>query len=179
MKRKQEFFLTEDLKHKEVIANPPKQMYPQERDWTCAIACIRTMLSGILEEVPSEELLLEKYRLIPGPHYSRDVKSYGILDAFDAIYGCDLEDYNFDTVLDYMNQGYYIMLESMQNYAHWMVLLGYYPLDGGTTEQSRILMYDPYYNHVRLINTDEFISMWRDGNFENTRVDKDFIAVKA
>jgi hypothetical protein len=31
---------------------------------------------------------------------------------------------------------------------------------------------------VRLVLVDEFLSMWRDGNYENTRVDKDFIAVK-
>ena len=77
-----------------------------------------------------------------------------------------------------MEQGYFVMLESMINYAHWTVLLGYYPLCGNDLEKAKLLMYDPYYDEVRLVNADEFISMWRDGSYETTRIDRDFIAVK-
>ena len=31
---------------------------------------------------------------------------------------------------------------------------------------------------IKLINTDEFISMWIDGDFKNSKVKNDFIAVK-
>lgn len=179
MKRKHECFEVGSLTHKTIVANPPKTLYPQERDWTCGLASLRTMMSGFSEEVPTEDYLVTTYNLAPGPHYSKNIKSYHMLDEYDVIYGCDTEDHTFDTVLDYVSQGYYVMLESMQNYAHWLVLLGYYPLVDGDIEHSKILMYDPYYDQVRLFNTDEFISMWRDGNYENTRVDKDFIAIKS
>ena len=178
MIRKHEFFEVVILKHQTIVANVPSNMYPQERDWTCVIACIRTMLSGFLKTVPTEEYLIEKHNLKPGPHYSTNIKNYHMLDEYDVLYGCDYENSNFDMILDYMEQGYFVMLESMINYAHWMVLLGYYPICGNDLEKAKLLMYDPYYDEVRLVNTSEFISMWRDGNYENTRIDRDFIAIK-
>lgn len=178
MKRKQEFFEVEMLKHQTIVANVPRRMYPQERDWTCAVACIRTMLSGFLETVPTEDCLVEQYQLKPGPHYSANIKKYHMLDAYDAVYGCDCKNSTLDMILDYMEQGYFVMLESMINYAHWTVLLGYYPMCENDVERAKLLMYDPYYDEVRLVNADEFLSMWRDGDYENTRIDKDFIAVK-
>ena len=178
MKRKQEYFEVEVLRHQTNVANVPRNLYPQERDWTCAFACIRTMLSGISKDVPTEDELIATYQLKPGPHYSKEIKGYHMLDAYDTVYGCDREGKTLDMILDYMEQGYFVMLESMINYAHWMVLLGYYPLCGENIEQAKLLMYDPYYDEVRLVNADEFIGMWRDGNYETTRIDRDFIAVK-
>ena len=178
MRRKHEYFQVESLEHKSIVSNPPKKLYPQEKDWTCAVACLRTMMSGFLEEVPAEEYLVEQYKLKPGPHYSKDIKSYHMLNEYDVVYGCDNEQSDFDAVLDYASDGYFVMLESMLNYAHWMVFLGYYPSSSDSLEETKLLMYDPYYDEVRLLNADEFISMWRDGNYENTRVDKDFIAIR-
>lgn len=178
MERKQEYFQPVILSHKSITANPPKVKYPQERDWSCSLACIRTMMSGFLEEVPTEDDLINTYKLQMGPHYSKDIKSYHMLDEYEVIYGCDTENHDLDTILDYVENGYYVMLESMVNYAHWMVLLGYYPMSTNSFEDSKLLMYDPYYDEVRLLRADEFISMWRDGNYENTRIDRDYIAIK-
>lgn len=179
MERKQEYFQPIILTHKSIVAKAPKAMYPQERDWSCSLACIRTMLSGFLEEVPTEEELIHRYKIQMGPYYSKEIKAYHMLDEYDVIYGCDTDNHDFDTILDYAENGYYIMLESMVNYAHWMVFLGFYPVNGKSFEDSKLLMYDPYYNEVRLLRADEFISMWRDGNYENTKIDRDYIAMKA
>ena len=160
------------------IANPPKTFYRQETDWTCSIACIRTMMSGFLTQVPGEEELVQQFQLTPGPHYSKQIKERQILAAYDAIYGCDLEKPDFAQVIQLMAEGYYVMLESMYNYAHWYVLLGYYPLEDQDIEKSKLLIYDPYYNEVRLLNADEFLSMWIDGDYEHTRVKHDFIALR-
>ena len=79
-----------------------------------------------------------------------------------------------------MNNGYAIMIESMINYAHWLVLLGYYIIgDSRDIESHKVLVYDPYYDKVRLIIADEFLSMWIDGDHEKTGVVKDFIAIKS
>lgn len=179
MNRKHEYFTVEQLTHQEIVSHPPRHLYPQERDWTCCFACVRTLLSGLADSVPSEDDIVRDHRLIPGPHYSRDVKRLGLLDACEAVYGCDHPDTDFDDVLTLAENGSFVMLECMLNYAHWVVLLGYYPLADGGVENSQLLIYDPYFDQVRLMNTYEFISMWRDGNYEHSRVDKDFIAIRA
>ena len=178
MERKQEYFQPITLEHKVIVAKPPKVLYPQERDWSCSVACIRTLMSGFLEKVMSEDELIGAYKMEMGPYYSKDIKASHMLDGYDAIYGCDTLEHDFDTILDYVEKGYYVMLESMVNFAHWMVLLGFYPLEGKSFESSKLMMYDPYYDEVRLLRADEFISMWRDGNYEHTRIDRDFIAMK-
>lgn len=179
MERKCEYFEHRELEHKTVESRTPKRLFPQESDWTCAIACIRTMLSGIQEQVPTEQEFIEKYHLTPGPRYSRDIKALGLLKDYDAVYGCDTQDTSFDMLLDLMSRGYHIMVESMYNYAHWFVLLGYFPLNDEKVEHSQLLVFDPYYNKVRLLIADEFISMWIDGNYEQSKVIRDFIAVKS
>lgn len=178
MKRRSEYFEHRELEHKLVESKTPDRLFPQETDWTCAIACIRTILSGLQKHVPSEQEFVEKYHLAPGPRYSRDIKALGLLKEYEVIYGCDAEEVTFDTILDYMSQDYYIMVESMYNYAHWFVLLGYFPFNDGNVEHSRLLVFDPYYNEVRLLIADEFISMWIDGNYEHSKVIRDFIAIR-
>lgn len=177
MERKYAFPQNPPLAHRQVAAQNPRTLCPQQTDWTCALACIRTMLSGFLDTLPSEESLVEEYRLEPGPHYSREIKESGMLRAYQAVYGCDGE-VSFDQILDYLDQGYYVMLESMYNYAHWMVLLAYYPLKGGEVEASRLLFYDPYYDQIRSLILDEFLNMWQDGGWQKNGIQKDFIALK-
>lgn len=178
MERKFELFKKNSLAHKNIVMMAPDSMYPQERDWTCAFACIRTMLSGVTEAVPAEDTLVKDFSLEPHPYYSKDIKELHILDEYEALYGCDNPEITFDDILDFGQKGYHVMLECMINYAHWMVLLGYFPLSGNDIEKSYLLFYDPYYNELKKINADEFISMWIDGNYENTKVVRDFIAVK-
>lgn len=179
MERKHDFFEMDKLSHEDVVVSAPKKFFPQETDWTCSIACIRTLLSGFLREVPGEIFFIESYHLIPGPHYSKDIKRLNILEKYDVKFGCDSVDNSFDKILDYMEEGYGVMVECMYNYAHWFVLLGYYPLEEGDIEKSKLLVYDPYYDEMRLLRVEEFINMWVDGNYENTRIEKDFIAIKS
>lgn len=178
MKRKHFFEKHADLKIDGIVSNPPVNMFPQETDWTCSIACVRTLLSGVVEKVPSEEELVKKYEMTPGPYYSKDMKKRGMFSEYDIIYGCDHPDAEFEYVLELMKDGYHVMLECMYNYAHWFVLLGYYPLAGGELEKSSLLIYDPYYDNVRLLNADEFLAMWIDGDYINSQVKKDFVAIR-
>lgn len=174
--RKFEYFNKTKLKHQKIISNPPLILYPQERDWTCSIACIRTLLSKIKEYVPKEITFINTFNLKPNPYFSKDLKI--ILEKFDidVVYGCDSKINSFDDILDLSQQGYYIMLESMYNVSHWIVFLGYYPIIDNSVESSKLLIYDPYYDEVKLINTDEFIAMWKDGS--NKDIQNDFIAIK-
>lgn len=178
MKRKYAFEQNKQLEHQKVVSKQPIFLYPQETDWTCSIACIRTLLSGILNNVPGEIEFIDKYNLIPGPYFSKDIKKLGILNEYDVVYGCDNKDKNFDMILDLMEDDYYIMLECVYNYGHWVVLLGYYPLQNCDIESSNILVYDPYYDTVRLLNVDEFITMWFDGGHIENGIKRDFIAVQ-
>lgn len=179
MNKRMHYFEQNQINTNTAMSKVPLQLLPQETDWTCSIACIRTILSGIIKNVPSEQELIKCYSLSPGPHYSKDIEKYGILDSYDVIYGCNLEQKSFDLVLDYMREGYFLMLESMYNYAHWMVLLGFFPIDNSDIEKSKLLFYDPYYNQVRMLCVDEFISMWIDGNHKDNGIEKDFIAIKS
>jgi len=155
-------------------------LYPQEQDWTCSLACIRSLLSGVSDIIPSEYSLISKFKLTPGPYYSKDIKSLGIIDInkYNVVFGCDKKDVNINDIRNYLSEGYYIMLESMINYGHWMVLLGYYLTHSGNPETSKIVMYDPYYDKVRTFIIDEFIGMWQDGDYLKNGVYRDFIAIK-
>lgn len=171
--RKEEFFTKNVLKENKSVSQVPPILYKQERDWTCAIACIRTLISAINEDVPTEEYFIEKYNLKPGPLYSNDVMNLKILEKYNVKYGC-LKDIDFNEIVNLLNEGYYIMLESMVNYSHWMVLLGYFAVSEDI-EQYKLLFFDPYYEEVRLIRADEFIGMWQDGD---GKIKHDFIAIK-
>ena len=178
MGRKKEFFKsTNDIQFGESISLRVKKLYKQERDWTCSLACIRTLLSSRDKKVYTEDYYIDKFRLKPGPYYSKNIKKIGILKDFDVKYGCDSKNTNFDTVLNLMSEGYAVMLEWMYNYSHWMVLLGYYRL-GSNIENNLITCFEPYYNQVRTINVDEFIGMWVDGDYKKSNVEKDFIAIR-
>jgi len=182
--RRQEYF-HDDTSSKKFFPSrscslTPPALYKQNRDWSCSLACARTILSGILgeREVPSEEELIERCALVPGPHYSEELKASGIFaDAGDVIWGCDHPDITLRQLFSYMEQGYYLMAESMYNYAHWYVLLAYYET-GSSPEYHKIAAYDPYYDEIRLLNADEFAGMWIDGNYAESGVERDFIAVK-
>ena len=180
--RKFEYFRPHKVDKKCSVSNVPPVLYPQERDWTCSLACIRTLLSAVMDDVPKEGAMVQQYGMEPGPYYSKDLKKLNILqetgNLSHVIYGCDKEQIELADIVSLLEEGYYIMLESMVNYAHWMVLLGYFVTDGEeNAENCRLLFYDPYYNKVKLLNYDEFCGMWIDGNYGVTGVEKDFIAI--
>lgn len=173
MKRKMEFFEENKLKNKKVITAQIPILYSQERDWTCAIACIRTILGAKCNIC--EDMIIHNYKLSPGPLFSKDIKENRIISGYDVIYGCDGYK-EFDDILDLVSHGYNVMFECMLLCSHWIVFLGYYPLTDEDIENAKILIYEPYYDEVRLINCDEFISIWEDG--ENKEIKHDFIAIK-
>lgn len=90
-----------------------------------------------------------------------------------------MEKKNINTVIDLISDGYDVMMETMLNYAHWVVVIGYFiieePVDLG---KHTVLVYEPYYDKVRLLIADEFLAMWIDGDHKDTSVVKDFIAFK-
>ncbi len=177
--RKSEYYDKLSTEKHNSAGNIPPKLCPQETDWTCSIACIRTMLSGIEKNLPTEKEYVDKYNLKPGPHYSKQIKEFKILEDYEVVYGCDNPDITFDEIITMLENGYYIMLESMINYSHWVVLLAYLtvPTPHGM-EKYEMLYYEPYYNCVKSINADEFIGVWKDGPYEKTKVEKDFIAIK-
>lgn len=177
MQREYAFPHNGPLEHTKAIVSPIRTFHRQNTDWTCSIACLRTMMTAFDKSIPSEEALVEEYNLQPGPHYSEELKRIGILKNYQAVYGCDNPNITFDQVLEYMEQGYAIMLECMVNYAHWMVLLGYYPLSDNDGKTS-LIFYDPYYNWIRKFRADEFMNMWQDGDWGSTNIIKDFIAIR-
>lgn len=74
----------------------PKRLFPQERDWTCSIACLRSITSSP-KNIGTECFIVENYNLKPGPHYSKDIKELNILKDFSVEFGCDLKkDYELD-----------------------------------------------------------------------------------
>ena len=74
MQRKHQLFTPNIIKYNQNISNVPKIFYPQERDQTCSIACIRTILSGLIDDIPSENDIINKNNMQPGPYYSKDIK---------------------------------------------------------------------------------------------------------
>lgn len=178
MIRKAELFPKFDLSHKNVITWNAYEMFPQERDWTCAIACLRTLQARVDADVLTEDAYIKEYKLKPSPYYSKDIKELQLFADREVVYGCDTVEKNFDMILSYLEDGYGVMLESLYNYAHWMVLLGYYPLTNEAADKSQLLMFDPYMNQVRLLNTEEFVNMWIDADHNKNGIMNDFIALK-
>ncbi|MBQ6583394.1 MAG: hypothetical protein IJH77_06185, partial [Mogibacterium sp.] len=107
------------------VANVPPALFRQERDWSCSVACLRTILAAAGASC-TEEQLIGQLSMTPGPHYSKDLKKLGLPEGVEAIWGCDEPDITVRKLFDYMASGYYIMAETLYNYAHWYVLLGYY-----------------------------------------------------
>lgn len=78
MKRMKEYFTYEEPSAFVSVSNTPPRLFRQERDWTCSVACIRTLLSGRTAEVPSENEFIEKFGLVPGPHYTDEFLAKGM-----------------------------------------------------------------------------------------------------
>ena len=155
-------------------------LFPQERDWTCSIACLRSILSGFYEDIPTEQYILNSLQLTPGPYFSKDIKKQQIIQKITALcgpkkeqspiliqYGCDNPIRNisdedaFEQIAIWLKKEHAIILESAYNEMHWMVLLGYVPKkQNGTIADCDYILYDPYQNTTRILNAEEFITMW-------------------
>lgn len=151
-----------------------QRVFAQERDWTCSIACLRTLLSST-GTPPAEDDIVKDNDVIAGPKNSAAIKSWKLADSKDVIYGCDkpFKDGLASNLTELMKD-YNVMVECMINYAHWIVLLSY--VDLGDLEQDIITYYDPYYNRVNTIIADEFLSMWYD--VSDNPLHHDYVAIR-
>lgn len=161
------------------IWNVPKHFYPQERDWTCSIAVLRTILSSF-SDVASEDEIIEKYGFKEGPHYSCEIQEKNVIDSkkVRVYYGCNYRNSgrDFSEILNLLKNGYYVAVETMINFDHWVVLLGYSHL--GDFDDDMITYYCPYFSEIRTVHFSEFVEMWKSGNYAQNDVVNDFIAVK-
>lgn len=149
----------------------PSDLLPQERDWTCAVACVRTLMSGLVV-VPSETLIVTNNNLTPGPQYSKDIKSWcgggcPLLDhpELEVRYGCDDPDRDVldeSDVWAWLRDGYRVAINWMMSFDHWCVVMGYFP--HGSPSQHEVLFYDPYYDDIRKAHAPDLGVMWRSGN---------------
>ena len=179
-----DFFNPEQYRHKITgsTACVPSALYPQMFDWTCSIACIRSITSGIID-MPDDITLVKSLNLKPGPYYSKDLKALNILDNkhLEVSYGCD--DPNQD-ILDpsdiwlLLHDGWRVMANWMMSRDHWTVMMGYLVTEENQ-ELNQILYYCPYFNEIRTVRTGDFECMWNGGGQSNIIGQPDYIAVRA
>lgn len=166
MVRKNEFFAASE----EVYGIPLstslatiKYTFPQERDWTCSIACFRTLLSTYSNTLFSEQYFVDKLNRKPGPMCSDDFKSEALLNdlgiADKVVFGCDRPiTEKLCEKLTELLKTHNVMVACTLNGGHWLAILGYVAL--GNIEHDKIIFYDPYYDDVRTFRADEFFAMW-------------------
>lgn len=158
-------------------------MYRQERDWTCGLACVRTIAADLAPGFPSEDDIVQKYQLTPGPLSSEDIKRLGLLElpGLEVQYGCDIakpEELDPSVIWSLISRGYRVMTEWMMSYDHWTVILGYFP-DGHDQERSQLLYWCPYFGEMRMVRAGDFEVMWHGGLQRLGRPGPgDFIAVR-
>ena len=176
-KRICEYFDVEPKENYISCSNTPPRLMRQERDWTCSVAAVRTILSAFAEKPLPETDFIAKYKLTPGPHYTEEIldkKMFGDNKTILSHLDVRKEDISLKLLNNLLVQKYYIMAECMYNYAHWVVILAYLAIrNKSDTEEHQILFYDPYYDETRLVRADEFATMWcdPDGHY------REFIAV--
>ena len=160
----------------ESVMSTVRTMCRQERDWTCSVASLRTLMSGCRDiKLPSEDFILETYGLTKGPYNSKDILDKGLLNDLTFRAGCidPAPSKNQLVFLTGLMRDYNVMIECLINYAHWIVLLGYVKL--GNIEQDMFIYYDPYYHRINTIIADELISMWYD--IGERPLHRDYIAI--
>jgi hypothetical protein len=176
-KRKFEYFEVEKKENYKSYSNVPPQLMRQERDWTCSVAAVRTILSAFKEKYLSETSFIANYNLTIGEHYTEEILSKKLFGENKKILShldFKKEELSLKLLNNLLAKKYYIMAECMYNYAHWVVILAYLAVRGSSdTEEHQILFYDPYYDETRLVRADEFATMWcdPDGHY------REFIAV--
>ena len=177
MKRKKEWFLDLDYGIScGTVMSTVKKVFPQERDWTCSVACFRTLTYALYNKVKDEDYFVNNYNITIGPQNSKAISNWGFTASKDVIiYGCyNKFDKDVAGNLTSLLKTHNVMVECMLNYAHWLVVLGYIQL--GDLEDDIIILYDPYYNTVRQLIADEFFAMWYD--VDKNPIHRDYVAVR-
>ena len=176
-KRLCEYFDAEKKENFISCSNTPPRLLRQERDWTCSVAAVRSILSAFADKPLTENDFIAKYKLTPGPHYTEEIlnkKMFGDNKKILSHLDFDKDDVSLKLLNKLLAQKYYIMAECMYNYSHWVVILAYLAVrNKSDTEEHQILFYDCYYDETRLVRADEFATMWcdPDGHY------REFIAV--
>ena len=122
-------------------------LYYQEWDWTCAIACLRSICSSI-KALRTEDEIIEKYKLMPKPRYSQDIKTWDIKE-YHARYGWD-EYENINNVgflYRLMKEEWYVSIEGLIMTTGWFC-----------ADIFRIILYDPYYNESKQLRAEKSYS---------------------
>lgn len=178
MKRLCEYFEYDKPRSYGSYSSTPPVLYPQERDWTCSVACIRTILSALDKKVPSENEFIDRFGLVKGPHYTEEIckkQMFGSDKKVVSSLDYDTGDINLKLLNNLLKQKYFVMAECLYNYAHWVVIVGYFAVKGARSrEEHTIAFFEPYYNEIRLVRADEFETMWCDAEGHC----REFIAVK-
>lgn len=161
-----------------VSAIPPK-LYKQERDWTCSVACLRSIASKY-KDLGSEDEIVSKYGMDHGPYYAHELISCGLLDEFDyettSVKPNPFND--LQRVYKLLAGGATVMVETCKSFDHWLVLLAYFPNGCEFTEDHSVLMWDPYYNETLLMRASEFCDEWLSGEWASNNILCDFLAIK-
>ncbi len=170
-----ELFPPDDYGELTNVACVPPVLYGQDLDWTCALACLRSICSGILE-FPSDADVVRRFGLRPGPIYSGWVKSSGILSVtgVEAAYGCDFPDAGIPDLWRYLRDGWRVMVNWMYSFDHWTVLMAYMAL-GDDPDYHDMLHWDPYCGEQLHVKEGHFSVMWKSGGTPN---EHDFVAVR-
>lgn len=159
----------------------PQRLFGQERDWTCCLACVRSLVSGLVT-VPAEDELIKRYGFVPGPIYSKQIKESGALNiqGLDVVYGCDEKDpENLDpsVIWDLLDRGYRVMANWMMSYDHWTMMLGY--ISDEDPDKASFVYWCPYFLETRMVRAGDFESMWHGGAQNGVIGPGDYIAVRA
>lgn len=152
----------------------PPRLFKQERDWTCSMACLRTLLSlGTRYDlsIPEEDEFISRYGIKPGPHYSQEVKTWILGLKGEFRFGH--EDYDVpdeSKVWEMLRDGWSVAVNWLMSYDHWCVILGWYVLSDAP-ENNIVQFYDPYYNDVRWVHAPDLGVMWQSGNPDGPKRD--------
>lgn len=173
---KHELFPPEKLEIPYAASCMPPVLYAQGVDWTCALACVRSIASG-LAVLPDDGVLVRKMGLSPGPVYSGTIKRSGILDmpGIGVRYGCDVQDVSIRDLWRFLDHGWRVMVNWMYSYDHWTVLTAYIPVEKDP-DYHVLQHWDPYCGEIFQIRAAHFSVMWQSGGNEGHR--HDFIAVR-
>lgn len=162
-----------------VVSAVPPRLYRQERDWTCSVACLRSITSKWVN-IGSEDEVVTKYHMEHGPHYAHDLIECGALNGFDYVTSSinPNPDEELNRLHSLLDEGATIMVETCRSFDHWLVLLAYFPNECEYAEDQHVLFWDPYYGETLLMRASEFCDEWISGEWATNNIICDFIAIK-
>lgn len=146
-----------DMPH--AVSEIPKNLYVQERDWTCAIACFRSIVDSDI----AEPNFIQQNSIMRGPHYTTEMKTKEWPHPnFEVKYAeGDVSDLDPSVVWQHLYEHWRVMLETDLNGGHWMIVLALVP----TQNSWDAVVWDPYYGRARVFDLPELLCMCHDYAF--------------